>query len=64
MVEEACFLYNVVSNNYYVDRHEKKYAIWYIHKFIDRHLLLEQQMHRWIQITTKELKNTKVVERI
>ena len=50
------FLYDVVSNNYYVDRHEKKYDIWYIHKFKDRHLLLEQRMHRWIQITTKELK--------
>ena len=40
------FLYDVISNNYYVNEHDKKDNIWYIHKFIDRYLLLEWQMHR------------------
>ena len=47
------FLYIVISNNYYIGGHENKDTIQYIHKFIDRYLLLERQMDRWIKMTTE-----------
>ena len=55
MVEEACFFVcDIVSSNYYVNGHENMDTIWYMHKFIDRYLLLERRIHHWNQTTTKE----------
>ena len=48
------FKYDYVINNYYVDGHEKKETIRYRWKFVDRYLLMERRMFRWIQMTAEE----------
>lgn len=50
------FSYDVKAKSYYVDGHEKKETVRYRWKFIDRYLMIERRMHRWIQMTAAESK--------
>ena len=43
-LKKIVFSYDIVSNKYYVDRHEKNDTIFYRHNIIDSYLLLKRRM--------------------
>jgi hypothetical protein len=58
------FRHETRRKGYYVDGHEEKATVDYRWDFCERYLLLERQMHRWIQIPVEEAERLEALGKV